>query len=87
MQNDGFDRGVVAESLQLTDHRLWRKNDAVEVHHADAIAKAAKPRLSTAGMQCEIDQSEDCQHEQEKAPPPIRTQSSVRERPSDMEKV
>ena len=66
MQDDGFDRRVVAKFLELPHNGLRRENDAVEIDHANAIPEPAESGLSAGSMQRQINQSKDGQHEEEK---------------------
>ena len=66
VQNDGLDRRIVAKLLQLPDDWLWRQNHAIEIDHADAVAKAAEPGFAAARVQRQIDQGKHGQHEEEK---------------------
>src|ERR1700682_5611414 len=66
VENDGLDGRVVAKFLELSDHRLRRKNYAVKIDYADAVAEAPNAGFATSCMQRKVDQREHRQHEEEK---------------------
>src|SRR5579863_1042102 len=59
MQNNGLDRRIVTELLQLTNHGLWRENHAVEIDHANAVPEAGQSGFAGSSVQREIYQSKD----------------------------
>ena len=87
MQDDGFDGRVVAKFLQLADHRLRRENDAIQVDHADAVAKAAKSGFIAPRMQRQVNQRKHSQHKEEECSSANQNPEQVRERRSAMKKV
>src|SRR5258708_39979306 len=50
VQNDGLDGRVVAKLLELSDHRLRRKNHAVKIDYADPIAEPADAGFAASCM-------------------------------------
>src|SRR5207302_9667823 len=79
MQDDGFDGVVVTIFLELVDYGFRVQDDALEVDNCDLVAEAAGKGSLLSAAQGNVDQRENRQNEEKKAPPPMRTQSRVRE--------
>ena len=81
MKDDGLDGIVVREFLQLADNDSRIENYAVEIHHADLVAKAAEEdeELLARGN-VRYTSVNTASTKRKNAPPPMRTQSQVRER-------
>ena len=68
MEDDGLDRIVIGKLFELGHDNFRRNDDAFQVHDTDLVSKAAERRGPLAGVQGEIDQGKDGQHEEEECP-------------------
>jgi hypothetical protein len=65
VQNDRFDRRIIAKLFQLANHRLGRQYHALEIDHADTIAESPEASFPGSCVKREINQREHRQHEEE----------------------
>jgi hypothetical protein len=68
MNDDGLDRVVIPEFLQLPDNGIWVNDDAFEIYDSDLVSKAVNGSVLISRMKRQIDQREDGKHEEEESP-------------------
>ena len=66
MQDDCLDGRIIAEFLELPDHGLGRKNDAIQINHPNAVPETADTGFPGPGVHGEIHKGKDGEHKQKK---------------------